>query len=298
MSGLSDPSSSPKRQISPSTGLSYLSNHSATSNYQRLYIFIHGWACCAQDFVPLISTLSTSNLAPNTLFVAPDLPGHGYTPQSICPNPTVPACACLINDLRRELELELSPTSDIQTTIVGHSMGCRITLEVFSQEPTSITGLVLLDGSWYGPAPKDYKPISGSDAEELQNVLDVFDTMMGPATPEDFRQQAQQHLRQMDLDYTNQLRREYIAWDGKRMEEALSTVGSANVRVLVVQGTEGHGAKRKSLKKGQEGPWMQLVKAKAGDRYTGVIVESSGHWPHVDKVQDVTDAIEIFGKGT
>ena len=177
-------------------------------------------------------------------------------------------------------------------------MGCRITLEVFAHQPANINQLVLLDGSWYGPAPKDYKSLSGNDAEELQNVLDVFDTMLGPATPPDFKHRIQQHLRRLDLDYANQLRKEYIAWDGERMEEALRMVRSGvdhGVEVLVVQGTEGHGAKRKSLKKGHEGPWMQLVKEKVGDGYSGVIVENSGHWPHVDRAQEVADAIESFG---
>ena len=259
-----------------------------------LYVFIHGWACSAQDFIPLISALSASTLGTNTLFVAPDLPGHGHTPQSIRPKPTVSACAHLINDLRHEL----FPTEEVPTVVIGHSMGCRITLEVFSQNAVNVAGLVLLDGSWHGPAPKDYKPISRNDAEELQNVLDVFDTMWGPATPADFTQQIQQHLRAIDLDYANQLRRDYIAWDGKRMEEALRMLGSGTdheVRVLVVQGTEGHGAKRKSLKKGQEVSWMQLVKSKVGGKYIGAIVEDSGHWPHVDKVEEVANAIEKFG---
>ena len=180
-------------------------------------------------------------------------------------------------------------------------MGCRIALEVFSQNPVNVVGLVLLDGSWYGPAPKDYKPISRNNAEELRNVLAVFDTMFGPVTPEYFKVQIQDHLRGIDLDYANQLRRDYIAWDGKRMEEALRTVDSRTdqkTRVLVVQGTEGHGAERKSLKKGEEGAWMQFVKAEVGDKYTGLIVEGSGHWPHVDKAQEVADAIQTLGKGT
>jgi hypothetical protein len=133
-------------------------------------------------------------------------------------------------------------------------MGCRITLEVFSQQPASINSIVLLDGSWYGPAPKDYKPKSVDGAEELQNILNVFDTMMGPATPEVFKQQVQQHLRAIDLDYANQLRRDYIAWDGKRMEEVLGMVGSGTgpkVKVLVVQGTPR--CKEKEFEKGPSG---------------------------------------------
>jgi pimeloyl-ACP methyl ester carboxylesterase len=84
------------------------------------------------------------------------------------------------------------------------------------------------------------------------------------------------------------------------MEEVLGMVGSSTdhrVRVLVVQGTEGHGTKRRSLKKGQEGQWMALVKSKVGDGYASLIVEGSGHWPQVDRLQEVADAIETFESG-
>jgi pimeloyl-ACP methyl ester carboxylesterase len=291
----------PIRQTSPSTKLSYLSNHSSATTphkYQTLYIFIHGWACSAADYVPLLTSLSASPLGTDTLFVAPDLPGHGHSSQSICPDPTVSAFAGLINDFRHEL----APTGcDAMTVVVGHSMGCRITLEVFSQQPFNVTALVLLDGSWYGRAPKDYKAKSRDDADELQIVLNVFETMMGPATSEEFREQTRQHLRAIDLRYANLLRRDYIAWDGERMEEALGMIGSESgqeTRVLVVQGTEGHGVKRKSLNKGEEGSWMQLVKSKVGDKYLGMVVEGSGHWPQVDRVQEVADAVESFARRT
>src|SRR4051794_31553925 len=111
MASLLSSSFMPTRHTSPATGLSYLSSNSVIHNYSKLCILIHGWACSAQDYVPLISALSTSILLADTLFVAVDLPGHGHTPQSICPNPTVSSCARLINDLRHEL----SPSADFPT---------------------------------------------------------------------------------------------------------------------------------------------------------------------------------------
>jgi pimeloyl-ACP methyl ester carboxylesterase len=294
------PPSPPTRQTSASTGVSYLSTGRSSLNLRRLYIFIHGWACSGSDYIPLLSTLSASGK--EALYVAPDLPGHGRSPRSICPNPTVTSFANLINHYRHEL----CSTSlvGVETILVGHSMGCRIVLEVFSQEPRNVTGIVLLDGSWYGPkSPKEEnQPTTSVDKDqELQLILCTLPTMFGPSTPDYFKQQVVQHMREIDLDYMNLLSNNYIAWDGERMEDVMNIIiqgqgnnddsETAETWVLLVQATEGHGGKRRSLKKSDEGPWMRFVKDRVGERYRSIVVEGSGHWPHVDRVEEVARAI-------
>jgi pimeloyl-ACP methyl ester carboxylesterase len=228
--------------------------------------------------------------------IAPDLPGHGHTPASILSDPTVSAFARLINDLCKELS---PPAGAVETVLVGHSMGCRIVLEAFSQQPSNATGIILLDGSWYGPAPtRDYKPTTSSPAEELRVVMDVFDSMMGPETPEAFKDQVRRHLGEVDLAYVGRLRRDYIRWDGERMEDVFEVVKSSGVGVLVVQGTEGHGRERRALKEDEEGPWMRFVRERVAEgRYTGCVVERSGHWVHVDGMTAVAEVIKRFGRG-
>ncbi len=65
--------------------------------------------------------------------------------------------AKLINQFRQVLS-SAEPYSGhvIETVLVRHSMGCRIVLEAFSQEPTHVSGIVLLDGSWYGREAEEY----------------------------------------------------------------------------------------------------------------------------------------------
>lgn len=178
-------------------------------------------------------------------------------------------------------------------------MGCRIVLEAFSQQPSNVTGIVLLDGSWYGPAPtRDYKPTTSSPEEELRVVMDVFDTMMGPETPETFKEQVTRHLGEVDLAYVGRLRKDYIRWDGERMENVFEVLKGAEVGVLVVQGTKGHGKERRVLKEGEEGPWMRFVRERVAEgRYTGCVVQRSGHWVHVDRVGTVAEVIMRFGRG-
>jgi pimeloyl-ACP methyl ester carboxylesterase len=300
---MADQSSSPPtliRQCSTSTGLSYLASSTAPTYLRKLYILVHGWACTASDYAPLLSALSAPEREElGALHIALDLPSHGYSPQSLCPDPAVVDFAALINKIR--YELSSSSSRGVETVLVGHSMGCRIALEAFAQEPTNVTGMVLLDGSWYGPSPK-YESYPKTKEEQLPLMLKTLAGMFGPLTPEAFKDQKYQQIREIDLEYENRLSEDYVRWDGERMEDVLRMVGMGDkdatrqTRILIVQSTEGHGAKRKSLKVGEEGPWMRLVKNTVGERYQAVVVEGCGHWPHVDKVEEVADAIVRFGE--
>ena len=266
-------------------------------------------------------------------YIAVDLPGHGYSPTSICSVPTVSAFAELLNKLcdeictvqndpppyqalTKDLAEKLSGTSSIPTSdgslpltsgiekvIIGHSMGCRIALEVYSQRPRNTSGIVLLDGSWYRSNAKVDEQVEINIDEERMVILQSLGTMFGPISPTEFKQQVTNHLQKIDLVYANQLSRNYVAWDGQRMESALRMVqeskydGDELPMVLVVQATDGRGARRRCLKKGEETSWMRLVRERVGKTYRGLIVEDSGHWPHIDKPVEVAQAIKDFRDG-
>ena len=284
------------RATSRATGLSYLTNNPPSSQgtqTKALYLFVHGWACSGSDFEPLLVSFSKIEHQSSSLYVAPDLPSHGQSPQSICPVPSVLAYGQLLNRLIDEFVHD--QPHPVQVVLVGHSMGCRIVYEVFQQRQTGVAGLVLIDGSWYGPDPQDYRPVGQTREEQLQIVENVLKTMWGLATPESFKSQVLQHARSIDLDYEQILSKSYVSWDGESMENVMKLVKTGKTRVLVVQGTEGKGAGRHSLKAGQPlGPWMSYVNDRLGSQHDGVIMEETGHWPHVDKADEVAQTIVKF----
>jgi pimeloyl-ACP methyl ester carboxylesterase len=142
---------------------------------EKLYIFIHGWGCTALDYLPLIQSVIYASS--KVQYIAIDLRGHGESPTSLCPIPTVSAFAGLVNRLchevcsaqndsapGREVAEELAeklsgtssfpassqnilPVAEIERVVIGRGMGCRIALEAFSPEPENVSGVVLLDGS-------------------------------------------------------------------------------------------------------------------------------------------------------
>lgn len=280
------------RRTSAATGLSYLCSGNLSSTTQRLYICFHGWACAATDYAPLLSALASleSSSPQNTLYISLDLPGHGGSPKSIAPHPTVPAFAALANGLRRELS---SRGELLDTVIVGHSMGCRMALEAFVQEKVNVVGLILLDGSWVGRNLEIHAaPEVGDRKKEIQRISDRIG-MYGPLTPESFKLEMETRLREIDLEYEYELSGKYIDWDRKNMEAALEELGKEkHVKVLLIQSTRGRGARRRALKSGEEGPWVPFVRDKVGsERFQRVILEGCGHWPHIDKVEEVARII-------
>jgi pimeloyl-ACP methyl ester carboxylesterase len=320
-------SSSVVRKTSPSTGLLYLSRSPRHGAVRKLYLFIHGWGCTSLDYLPLLDALAGADST--SLYIAPDLPGHGESPTSLCPRPTVFDFAALLNRLCHEAcvahheraqggevteevaekisgtssfpasEINLLHVLEIERVIVGHSMGCRIALEIFSQAPEKVSAVVLLDGSWYGHSEKTLKPVGRAIDEERRVILKSLETMFGPNTPDQFKHRVTQQFKEIDLVYAIELGRDYLAWEGERgrMEEVLQMVRKnkrtdfGTTEVLVVQGTEGRGGTRRSLRKGEEASWTRLVRERVGERFTGLVVEDSGHWPHVDKTDEVAQAI-------
>jgi pimeloyl-ACP methyl ester carboxylesterase len=236
--------SSVVRKTSPSTGLSYLSSTPRDGAVRKLYIFIHGWGCTSLDYLPLVDALATTDST--STYIAPDLPGHGESLTSLCPRPTVFDFAALLNNLCYEVctaqkapaqggevteelaeklsgtsslpasDLTLPHASEIERVVVGHSMGCRIALEVFSHKPENVSQVILLDGSWHGHSKKTLKPAEMTMDEERRVILKSLETMFGPNTPDQFKRRVTQQFQEIDLVYAIDLSRDYLAWEGDR----------------------------------------------------------------------------------
>jgi pimeloyl-ACP methyl ester carboxylesterase len=281
----------------------------------------------SSDYLPLLNALA--RVDSTSLYIAPDLPGHGESPTSLCPRPTVFDFAALLNRLCHEVcvahheraqggegteevvekisgmssfpasEINLLHVLEVERVVVGHSMGCRMALEVFSQAPENVSAVVLLDGSWHRHSEKTLKPVERTIDEQRGVILKSLETMFGPNTPDPFKQRVTQQFKAIDLVYAIELSRDCHAWEGDRgrMDDVLQMVRKnkrtdfGTTEVLVVQGTEGRGGTRRSLRKGEEGSWMRLVRERVGERFAGLVVEDSGHWPHIDKTDEVAQAI-------
>lgn len=107
------------------SGLAYLAGGAGLP-----LVFLHGWDAFKELW---LSTLYA--LAPHYRVVAPDLPGHGASP---------PPPVADIGGLAAQLSLFCRDHGLAPLTLVGHSMGGNIALELALREPQLVRRLVLV----------------------------------------------------------------------------------------------------------------------------------------------------------
>ena len=228
-----------ERHVHPTTGLSYLSStavgtdplpNSSAEHRHLTVVLIHGYACRAVDFVPLIDYLMGSGkvIAGRFIqYIAFDLPGHDQTPITVCPSPNIPNFSSLV--LRTLVCLGVE-----DFVILGHSMGCRVALTVtayalyeshppanedanrltsnnclLSSYPNPIAA-VLLDGAITLQKTRPHAPPStvnlalpSSSNDPLERL---FAPMFTPAVPSHFREEVLDHVRTRDQAYIRELK--------------------------------------------------------------------------------------------
>ncbi|PYI16883.1 alpha/beta-hydrolase [Aspergillus violaceofuscus CBS 115571] len=313
-----------QRQTSPSTGLSYLTNATIPQpSIQQISLFIPGFGCPATDYIPLITHLHTPDhaLSAGHVYVVVDLPGHGQSPNSILPTPETGG----INELLVQLHAELlsthlpssSPSSNqspIPTTLYGHSMGTLTVLDLFAHtlttapSPLKVTGIILLDGPYAGttpPTPFDLKTLATYAEHYRSTMPDRIAQCFGPHTSPETVATVQETYSRLDLAYLIRMSHYYGTVDGRfaqilhainRHNDQLVATGEDPVRLLDVQSQEGDFEnERKSLRKGDVTAHAAFVREKLNGRWLReYVVEGTGHFPHLDDVEEVGGVIRGF----
>lgn len=273
------------RRKSSRSGLVYLESGNEAS--KRAVLCIHGWACQGSDYTYILQKLADDDS--QHLFLAPFLPGHGDSPMSLCPTPSMPGFAKVLVDFITELELE-------SVILLGHSMGTRVILELWSQlqniHPGSVKGLVLLDGSH--ARLRSANRFEKIDRQGATGAADIFMEMFSPATPTSFRESTREHLLSRDQDYSTGLRKAYMQWDYDHNDETIARVGGRGIAVLQIQSTDVDGLNRRNrLRQGDFPTYMEYVRANI-PAVKQIIVEDAGHFPHIDQKETVAEFVRSF----
>lgn len=265
---------------------------------------VHGWACRAEDYTYLFSSLlrPAPNLGDlNFQLWAIDLPGHGKSilGPKIYPEAGIDAFAKAVLDFILEMGLE-------QVVLMGHSMGVRVVLEAFMREKRdssqpNIIGLAFLDGSHYkfrtsvfnfDASNEQSKTLS--DEEKKDGMAEAFRTMFSEKTPMEFREATIAHVKGIDLPYNEAMRKSFIEYDYNHTDDSLEAVGKSGLPVLNIQSTTvDEKNERVQLQSGEISRWMKHVEEKVPQAHQVVVLEAS-HFPHVDEPDQVAAALEKF----
>lgn len=244
-------------------------------------VFIHGFTCDLSSWKEQLPVLSG-----NCRCIAFDLPGHGESADSR--EASVEALARAVNEGLDALGLD-------NVVLVGHSMGCRVASETYSQSPNRVRGVIYVDGSML--ATSDADEAMKRAVENIERVgmarfvAQLYDGFFVDGTPAEVRDFVNAALPAVRLEFARALWPSLVRWDAARSLAVLKTI---DVPVLVIQSTSMDAdLKRVSLVPGDETPWTTAVSSAVKD-VTVKIVENVGHFPMLETPQETNDVISGF----
>jgi pimeloyl-ACP methyl ester carboxylesterase len=244
-------------------------------------IFLHGFACDRSDWAAQVDVL-----AERFRIVALDLPGHG---QSMPPDsPTTEAIAQRLGEI-------IARFGERGVILVGHSLGCRIALEICRQRPASVRGLVLLDNGEVGHADPA-RTVSLFDEQirtlGVEGLLRAgFEGMFVRESDPNLRHRVLERVTKIDAGFAEILLREAVRWGAYEASQILAGV---RVPILLLQSTARDESNHwRALKPGMTTPWTELVTQSVEDVELR-IVPGVGHFLQIEAPHAVNEEIALF----
>jgi len=244
-------------------------------------IFLHGFACDCSDWAAQVEVL-----AKRFGVVALDLPGHGQSMSA--GSPTTEAIAQTLGEI-------IARFDERGLILVGHSLGCRIALEIYRQRPDSVRGLVLLDNGEVGHADPA-RTVSLFD-EQLRTlgvgglIRAGFEGMFVEQSDSGLRQRVLDRVTKIDAAFAEALLRDAVRWGAYEAPQILAGV---RVPILLLQSTaRDENNNWRALKPGMTTPWTELVTQSVEDVEL-CIVPGVGHFLQIEAPAAVNEEIALF----
>jgi pimeloyl-ACP methyl ester carboxylesterase len=185
----------------------------------------------------------------------------------------------------------------LRVALIGHSMGCRVALATWLQNPKSVAGVVFVDGSQMGKGDPNQATMAVKKAiEELgfqeyarRSFAGMFFGEYDPALKDRIVARAMR----LDPNYGTRVRSGFSGWDAANIERALSNL---KVPLLVIQSTGlDNKLQRYSLRSSDDTPWMSLVKKLVPTARVEVI-PGHGHFVMLEAPDQTNELIDSFVK--
>jgi pimeloyl-ACP methyl ester carboxylesterase len=128
-------------------------------------------------------------------------------------------------------------------------------------------------------------------------MAEAFRTMFSSKTPVAFQEATIEHVKGIDLEYNEAMRKGFIEYDYLHTDDSLEAVGKAGLPLLNVQSTTvDEKNERVPLPPGEVSRWMKHVQEKV-PQVRQVVVLDASHFPHVDQPAEVARAVREFVDG-
>ena len=243
-------------------------------------IFVHGFGCSLDDWEEQFKGLSSRFRC-----VALDLPGHGNSAK------LEPISIEIMGTAVNRVKDQIAAPS---TILIGHSMGCRVTVEAFEQAAATVSGLVFVDGSFLD---SDLQ----SSIKSIKNAIDragmdaftrrFFSDMFLESSDPDLRERFIARAQGLNARFREELFLDLVRWDANKLSDALRRI---SVPALVLQSTYmDSDLKRVCLPLGMTTPWMDAV-AGLVQMSQARVIPNAGHMTMIEAAPAVNDAIQEF----
>lgn len=258
--------------------------YTRTGNGRPPLVFVHGFGCARSDWDDMVAHFKGEHET-----VAVDLGAHGVSPGTLDHRRIETHAA----DVAALLEaLDLPPA-----VIFGHSMGCRIAMDVTSRLPKRIKAVVLVDGSKLGEkgSTSYLKRSQALEAAGYQPFIRAaFDAMFSPGFDKAKSEPVVQRALDRDPAICGPLFADIGRYDAENFERIVSGV---QVPMLAIQTTmTNREGQRVSMKAGETSDYLEQLKALKPDVKIEVLPDI-GHFPQLEKPVETNAIIERFLKG-
>ena len=245
-------------------------------------VFVHGFSGSRIGWDPQLAYFSKTHRV-----VLPDLRGHGNTPRG--------EAEMTIENLAADLAALLDSLDLSGVVLIGHSMGCRVSLETCRAASGRIAGVVVIDGSNVGLGDKEgaQQRLDDGIAEHgyVAFAQKLYDGMFLEGHDPELKAFALAHGLAFPPETGYPLFRNLIAYDAER---AVAAMREADRPVLVLQSTAmGVDRVRRSIPEGGSSPYMDQVLANC-PRAEGTVITGCGHFTHWEAPAAVNSRIEEF----
>ena len=247
-------------------------------------VFIHGMSCDQHDWDAQIEYFKNKYR-----ILVFDLRGHGSSTKDLKEALTIEQMASDVLELLKILKMD-------NIILLGHSMGCRIAMEIYQRNPELITHLILIDGSHRGTDGDPIKIETETRArinnpENLKAMRLSFQRTMAQITKPEIAQLILAKVKSTPAGLGRGLAPTMLAWDARYFVKIIEDL---NMPVLLLQSTFfDFNQDRKLLKAGESSPYLELMKEKVTD-ITIKVISPSGHFPMMEKPDEVNEAIKEF----
>lgn len=240
-------------------------------------VFIHGLGGSAEFFSPLISSLSLEKSHSLHLF---DLEGHGLSPSS-------PLSKIGIQPLAEDLNGIVSKTgAKTGVTLVAHSMGCLIAVQLALTHPDKVSKLILL-GPPPSPLPETDSTATHALAETVRakGMHAIVDAVADASTSEAMKTSNPLAIAAVRMSLLGQDPEGYAKACAALAEAPRLDFAALQPKTLIITGSEDKVSPPQLCEE-----YVQGLQGRASLQ----VLENVGHWHVFEDVRGTASAIKGF----